>query len=51
MSTQQLMLNGFKSKILLMSWHENGKTVLKDKSLDEMFAPIYDMDKFDGMRD
>lgn len=27
------------------------KTVLKDKSLDEIFAPIDDRDKFDGMRD
>lgn len=27
------------------------KTVLKDKSLDEIFAPIDDMDKFDGMGD
>lgn len=27
------------------------KTVLKDKSLDEIFTPIDDMDKFDGMRD
>ena len=27
------------------------KTVLKDKSLDEIFAPIDDRDKFDGMGD
>lgn len=27
------------------------KTVLKDKSLDEIFAPIGDMDRFDGMGD
>ena len=46
MFSQQLMLNGFKSKILFMSRYEKGKEVLEgiqERSLEEIFGAIDDI--------
>ena len=46
MFTLQLMLNGFKDKILIMSRYEKGKEVLEgiqERPLDEIFGAIDDI--------